>query len=67
MLLINEIDLEQYLEGLISIELSPRWELTAMKVQAVVARTYALFQKANNQRQSLPSDNLSSPSALPWH
>ena len=48
MLLINEIDLEQYLEGLISIELSPRWELAAMKVQAVVARTYALYQKANN-------------------
>jgi stage II sporulation protein D len=48
MLLINEIDLEQYLEGLISIELSPRWELTAMKAQAVVARTYALYQKANN-------------------
>ena len=48
MLLINEIDLEQYLAGLISIELSPRWELTAMKAQAVVARTYALYQKANN-------------------
>ena len=48
MLLINEIDLEQYLEGLISIELSPRWELTAMKAQAVVARTYALCQKASN-------------------
>jgi stage II sporulation protein D len=48
MLLINEIDLEQYLEGLISIELSPRWELAAMKVQAVVARTYALYQKEMN-------------------
>lgn len=48
MLLINEIDLEQYLEGLISIELSPRWELAAMKVQAVVARTYALYQKELN-------------------
>jgi stage II sporulation protein D len=47
-MLINEIDLEQYLEGLISIELSPRWELAAMKVQAVVARTYALCQKSSN-------------------
>jgi stage II sporulation protein D len=49
MLLINEIDLEQYLEGLISIELSPRWELAAMKVQAVVARTYALCQKKSSK------------------
>lgn len=49
MMLINEIDLEEYLEGLISIELSPRWELAAMKVQAVVARTYALCQKANSK------------------
>ena len=48
MMLINEIDLEQYLEGLISIELSPRWELPAMKVQAVIARTYALYQKEIN-------------------
>jgi stage II sporulation protein D len=49
MLLINEIDLEEYLEGLISIELSPRWELPAMKVQAVVARTYALCQMAGSK------------------
>ena len=47
-LLINEIALERYLEGLISIELSPRWDITTMKVQAVVARTYALYQKSLN-------------------
>jgi stage II sporulation protein D len=49
MMLINVIDLEQYLEGLISIELSPRWEFAAMKAQAVVARTYALCQKAGGK------------------
>jgi stage II sporulation protein D len=48
LLLINEVGLERYLEGLISIELSPRWDLTTMKVQAVVARTYALYQKSLN-------------------
>ena len=37
-LLVNEISLDRYLEGLISIELSPRWDITTMKVQAVVAR-----------------------------
>ena len=47
-LLINELPLDRYLEGLISIELSPRWDITTMKVQAVVARTYALYQKSLN-------------------
>jgi stage II sporulation protein D len=47
-LLVNEISLDRYLEGLISIELSPRWDITTMKVQAVVARTYALYQKSIN-------------------
>ncbi len=46
--LINEISLEHYLEGLISLELSPRWDIVTMKVQAVVARTYALYQKFVN-------------------
>jgi stage II sporulation protein D len=47
-LVINEINIDKYLEGLISIELSPKWELTAMKVQAVIARSYALYQKQAN-------------------
>ena len=47
-LLINEIELEKYLEGLISIELSSNWELSVMKVQAVVARSYALYHKSQN-------------------
>jgi len=51
-LLINEIALERYLEGLISIELSPRWDITTMKVQAVVARTYSLYQKSLNTNRS---------------
>jgi len=52
MLLINEIALDRYLEGLISIELSPRWDITTMKVQAVVARTYALYQKSLNSNST---------------
>jgi stage II sporulation protein D len=52
LLLINEVALERYLEGLISIELSPRWDITTMKVQAVVARTYSLFQKSLNNNKS---------------
>ena len=52
MLLINEIALDRYLEGLISIELSPRWDITTMKVQAIVARTYALYQKSLNSNST---------------
>jgi stage II sporulation protein D len=50
--LINEITLEHYLEGLISLELSPQWDITTMKVQAVVARTYALYQRTINSGNS---------------
>lgn len=45
LLVVNEIDLETYLVGLINHEISSRWPMEAIKAQAVVARTYALYQK----------------------
>lgn len=45
LLLINELNLEDYLVGLINQEISSRWPMEAVKAQAVVARTYALYQK----------------------
>jgi stage II sporulation protein D len=44
-LVINDLPLEEYLVGLINCEISSLWPLEAVKAQAVVARTYALFQK----------------------
>ncbi|MEK7850408.1 MAG: SpoIID/LytB domain-containing protein, partial [Deltaproteobacteria bacterium] len=44
LLLINELNLEDYLVGLINQEISSRWPMEAVKAQAVVARTYALYQ-----------------------
>jgi stage II sporulation protein D len=44
---INELPLEQYLVGLINCEISSQWPWEAVKAQAVVARTYATFQKGN--------------------
>lgn len=45
LLIINELNLEDYLVGLINHEISSRWPKEAVKAQAVVARTYALYQK----------------------
>ncbi len=44
---VNELPLEQYLVGLINCEISSQWPWEAVKAQAVVARTYATFQKGN--------------------
>lgn len=42
---INELDLEEYLQGVIASEVPHAWEFEALKAQAVAARTYALYQK----------------------
>jgi stage II sporulation protein D len=44
---INELPLEQYLIGLIYCEVPSQWSGEVLKVQAVVARTYATYQKGN--------------------
>ena len=49
LLVINELNLEDYLIGLINQEMSSEWNMEALKAQAVAARTYALFQKANRK------------------
>lgn len=48
LLVINEVDLEHYLEGVVPAEMSPDWEFEALKVQAVISRTYALYQMHEN-------------------
>jgi stage II sporulation protein D len=45
LLVVNELLLEDYLVGLINCEISSQWPMEAVKAQAVVARTYAVFQK----------------------
>jgi stage II sporulation protein D len=44
---INELPLEQYLVGLIRCEVPSQWSGEVLKAQAVVARTYATYQKGN--------------------
>lgn len=38
---VNMIDLEDYVKGVVPYEMSPSWPLEALKAQAVCARTYA--------------------------
>jgi stage II sporulation protein D len=45
MLVVNELPLEDYLVGLINCEISSQWPMEAIKAQAVIARTYALYQR----------------------
>jgi stage II sporulation protein D len=51
LLVINEIDLEEYLVGLINCEISSRWPMEVVKAQAVIARSYALFQREARKKQ----------------
>lgn len=45
LLAVNELDLEDYLKGVIASEIPHTWEFEALKAQAVASRSYALYQK----------------------
>ncbi|WP_459815280.1 SpoIID/LytB domain-containing protein [Geotalea toluenoxydans] len=46
LLVVDELPLEDYLVGLINCEISSQWPIEAVKAQAVIARSYAIYQKA---------------------
>lgn len=41
---INVVDIDDYVKGVLPYEMAPEWPLEALKAQAVCARTYALWQ-----------------------
>lgn len=41
---VNEVDVDSYLKGVLAAEMLPDWDMTAFRAQAVVARTYALYE-----------------------
>ncbi len=45
LLVVNLIDLEQYLLGVVPAEMPAAWPMEALKTQAVISRTYALYRK----------------------
>ena len=48
--LINHIDTERYLEGVIGGEIKTSWPMEAVKAQAVLARTFALYRRYERAR-----------------
>jgi len=47
--LINEVPLEEYVENVVSSEVGANWDMEALKVQAVISRTYAVFRKSQSE------------------
>ncbi len=52
LLIVNELDLEDYLRGVLPWEANPGWKPEALKAQAVASRTYALFKMIENRGES---------------
>lgn len=71
LLVINVVDLEQYLRGVVPKEMPASWPEEALAAQAICARTYAMYQKA--RRTDYQYDLLSTVSsqvyggADAWH
>ena len=46
--LINELPVEEYVKEVVMAEVGSNWEIEALKVQAVLSRTYGLYRKKLN-------------------
>lgn len=50
LLVVNRIDLEKYVAGVVGSEISSEWHEEVLKVQAVAARTYVLHKKLSSEQ-----------------
>ena len=50
---VNDLFIEDYVRGVINKEAIPSWPIEAKKTQAVLARTFAVYQKMFNPRSKL--------------
>ena len=48
LLIVNQINLEDYIKGILYHESSHYWPMEALKAQAIVSRTYAVYQMQEN-------------------
>ncbi len=51
-LVVNHVDVEAYVAGVVTGEINRNWHPEALKAQAVAARTYVLYKKMMNQSQA---------------
>jgi len=54
---INVVDLEQYIKGVLYHEISHRWPIEAIKAQAVATRSYAIYAMQQNERRDFDVTN----------
>jgi stage II sporulation protein D len=54
---VNEVALEDYLRGILKIEMNPEWHQEALKAQAILARTYAVKNRGRFASQGFDLDN----------
>lgn len=47
--LVNLVELEDYLKGVLPWEVNPKWTMEVLKAQAIASRTYALFKAIENK------------------
>lgn len=52
LIVVNKLDIEDYVKGVINKEAIPSWPIEAKKTQAVLARTFAVYQKMFNPRST---------------
>jgi len=48
---VNVVSLDQYVKGVVPSEVYTSWQPAALQAQAVAARTYAAFERADNQQR----------------
>ncbi len=48
-IIVNSLDIENYVLGVLPYEMSPSWPIEALKAQALAARTYAIYHYCKNQ------------------
>ena len=53
--IINELPLEDYIKDVVVAEVGPDWDMEALKAQAVISRTYALYQEKDERGIPVPS------------
>jgi stage II sporulation protein D len=57
LVVVNHVNLEQYLYSVLGSEMSPTFPLEALKAQAVAARTYALYRSQSTSKKLFDLDN----------
>lgn len=49
LLVVNELPMEDYLKGVLPLEVSPKWPMEALKAQAIASRTFAFFRSIESR------------------